>query len=80
MFKISDGSIHFNLDEKECIALELKLNVSSKGHVWSHIGTYLYEYGTGQPKALSTITVEPAQFTFLCQLLEKKSWEDCRGL
>ena len=80
MFRISDGSIHFDLDPKECIALELKLNVSSKGRAWSHIGAYLYEYGSGQPKAASGMTVEPMQYTFLCMLLEQKTWENCKGL
>jgi len=80
MFKISDGSIYFQLDYDQCIALELKLNVSSKGHEWSHIGSYLYEYGSCQKNAISSITVEPKQYTFLCMLLEQKTWENCRGL
>ena len=80
MFKISDGSIHFDLDPKQCIDLELKLNVSSKGRAWSHIGAYLYEYGTGQPRAATSITVEPMQYTFLCMLLEQKTWENSKEL
>jgi hypothetical protein len=80
MFKITDGSIHFDLDKKECIDLELRLNVSSKGRTWSHIGDYLFEYGSGSSKAAKSMTVEPFQYTFLCQLLEKRSWEDCKGL
>jgi hypothetical protein len=80
MFKITDGSIHFDLDKKECIDLELRLNVSSKGRTWSHIGDYLFEYGSGSSKAANSMTVEPFQYTFLCRLLEKRSWEDCRDL
>ena len=80
MFKISDGLIHFILDEKQCIDLELKLNVSSKSKEWGHISAYLYDYGTGRPNAATSIKVEHREYTFLCRLMEKKSWEDCQGL
>jgi hypothetical protein len=80
MFKISDGTIHFTLEPKECIDLELRLNVSSKGRQWSHIGDYLFDYGSGRSTAVTSIKVEPQEYTFLCMLLEKKTWENCKGL
>jgi len=70
----------FTLKKEECVPLELKLNVSSKGRVWSHIGTILFEFGTGQPTALTKIVVTNDQYEFLLQLMAKRDWSDCRGL
>ena len=79
MFKISDGSIHFSLTEQQCIDLELRLNVTSKAKLWGHIGAYLYEYGTGKSE-MNKLKVSTEEYTFLCKLLEAKTWEDCRDL
>ena len=75
-----DGKHRFTLEKKECIPLELKLNVSSKGREWSHIGTILFEFATEKPKALTSITLTDAQYEFLIMLMGKRSWEECRNL
>ena len=75
-----NGKHKFTLAKKECIPLELKLNVSSKGRLWSHIGNILFEFATEKPKALSSITVTDDQYEFIMMLMGKRSWEDCKGL
>jgi len=74
------GKYQFTLAKKECVSLELKLNVSSKGKLWSHIATILFEFGTGVPTALESITVTDDQYEFLLRLLSKRSWEECRDV
>ena len=75
-----DGINKFTLTRKECIPLELKLNVSSKGREWIHIVNILYEFSASQPNALSSITVTDDQYKFLIMLMGKQSWEECRDL
>ena len=75
-----NGQYKFTLAKKECIPLELKLNVSSKGRLWIHIGNILFEFATEKPKALTSITVTDAQYEFILMLMGKRSWEDCKGL
>ena len=79
MFKITDGSIHFTLTERQCVDLELRLNVTTKAKLWSHIGDYLFEYGTGKSNK-DTLKVSSEEYTFLCKLLAAKTWEDCLEL
>jgi len=67
------------LDTKQSIELELKLNVSSKGHEWKHIGDVLFNFGSSKKDALNTFTVTTEQFNFLKVLMTKSSWESCRG-
>jgi hypothetical protein len=74
------GKHTFSVKRGECVSLELKLNVTSKGHVWQHIGDYLMEYGTGRAHAVSEIVVTDDQYEFLIMLLGKRSWEDCVDL
>lgn len=75
-----DGANKFTLAKKECIPLELKLNVSSKGRLWSHIGTILFEFATEKPQALTSITLTDVQYEFMLMLMGKRSWEDCKGV
>ena len=75
-----DGINKFTLTRKECIPLELKLNVSSKGRLWSHIGTILFEYATEKQNALSSVKLTDAQYEFMLMLMGKRSWEECRNL
>ena len=63
-----------------CIPLELKLNVSSKGHEWKHIGDLLYDYGRGTDGAYNFIQVTHEQYVFLKILLAKPTWQECRDL
>jgi hypothetical protein len=74
-----DGKVLAKLKREECTPLELKLNVTSKGHTWSHIGDILYEYGGGWTDKAS-ITVTEEQYAFLLTLQARSSWEDCRNL
>jgi len=68
------------LDTKQSIDLELKLNVTTKGHEWKHIGDVLFNFGSNKPEAVNTFTVTTEQFNFLKLLMTKSSWENCRGL
>lgn len=68
------------LDTKQSIELELKLNVTTKGHEWKHIGDVLFNFGSNKPEAVNTFTVTSEQFNFLKVLMTKSSWENCRGI
>jgi hypothetical protein len=68
------------LTRAECSSLELKLNVSSKGNLWRHIGDYLFEYGTGKSDAVKSILLTAYQREFIGILLKKPTWETCRDL
>lgn len=76
MFKITNGTIYFFLTERQCVDLELRLNVTTKAKLWGHIGDYLFEYGTGKSDK-DILTVSDEEYTFLCKLLAAKTWEDC---
>ena len=69
-----------NMNEADCIDLELKLNVSSKGRPWAHIGQMLFEYGTKKRGALKNIVLEMEEYEFLVKLYNQPSWESCKGL
>jgi hypothetical protein len=66
---ISDPAPIITLDRAECIPLELKLNVSSKGHLWKHIGDILFDYGRNTTGAIDVIRVTREQYDFIKQLL-----------
>ena len=68
------------LTRKVCTDLELKLNVSSKGRLWSHIGDILFDYGTGKDNATTSILLTDYQYSFIQMLLKRATWESCRGL
>lgn len=74
------GKHTFTLKKSECVPLELKLNVTSRGPIWRHIGDYLCDFGLDKPMAISELVVTNEQYEFLVILLGKKSWEDCRDL
>ena len=63
------------LTEDEARALEQKLNVTSKGRIWSHIGDILYDYS---PQTNLQLTGK--QYEFLSILMSKKSEDECYGL
>ena len=66
------------LDRKDARDLELKLNVSAKGHVWPTLGTTFFEFhSTGIPVQ---VEVTKEQFNFLELLKTKKGWESCKEL
>jgi hypothetical protein len=75
-----DGKVLAKLKREDCTPLELKLNVTTKGHEWGHIGDILFEYGSGRGNAMTSITVTEEQYAFLQTLQARRSWEECRNL
>jgi len=73
------GKPTITLSRPLCTSLELKLNVSSKGKMWRHIGDYLFEVGSAK-KNTGTILLTDEQYDFICILLKRETWEDCRSL
>ena len=79
MLTVTNTEQSFQLDAQSCVALELKLNVTSKGKVWSAIGDHLFNYGTNRPcKEFLVVTNE--QFAFLEELQTKASYKECQNL
>ena len=66
------------LTREEARELELRLNVTSKGERWSHIGDILYDYSSSNKKGYILLTDK--QYEFIGILLKKKSWEECNTL
>jgi len=65
--KLTDGSNNYiNINPKQSIDLELKLNVSPYGHQWSKIGDQLYKFGIGNNMDVILVTNE--QFKYLNDL------------
>ena len=79
LFIISDSMNTLLLDEKECIELELKLNVTSKGRLWKGIGDELFAFGTYQKEAKARIAVTLEQLAFLKDL-QNRTRDACRLL
>ena len=79
LFIISDNQSTLLLDEKECVALELNLNVTSKGRPWITIGDELFAFGTYQKEAKARITVTTEQLAFLKDI-QNKTRDACRLL
>jgi len=80
MLTITDDKRSFRLTYDESIDLELKLNVSAHGRDWRHIGNALYEYGIKKKGREAELLVEKEEYDFLLRLLDKASWEQCRGM
>ena len=68
------------LSEKQAIDVELKLNVTSKGHEWKHIGDVLFNFGSNNEEAVFEYTVTSIQMEFIKMLMTKNSYQECRGL
>jgi hypothetical protein len=79
MLTIATTEQSFQLDARNCIALELKLNVTSKGNIWSAIGDHLFNYGMNRP-CKDTLVVTHEQYAFLEELQTRASYKDCRTL
>lgn len=73
------GKPTMTLTRPQCNSLELKLNVSSKGKLWRHIGDYLFEVGSAQ-KNTGTVLLTDEQYDFICILMKRDTWETCRSL
>jgi len=57
------------LTREDARALELKLNVTSKKHLWSSIGDMLYAYHTRKSGAKTSIVLTDEQYEFLSKLM-----------
>ena len=79
MLTVTDNIERLELTEKESIELELKLNVTSKGKVWSKIGDHLYNFGTKQ-ECDEVLFVTTEQLSFLQLLMGRSSYKECYGL
>ena len=48
LLTITDGTNIFQVDRKQAIELELKLNTSIYGRAWITIGDHLFNFGTNR--------------------------------
>ena len=76
----SDESQFIQLNKQEAIQLELKLNVTSKGHELKNIGDELFNFGSSQEQKNCSFIVTNEQYKFIMMLMSKSSWKDCYGL
>ena len=79
MLQITDTVRQMEIDQTRSRDLELKLNVTSKGKIWSHIGDELYDYYKKQ-ECSHILVVTSEQFDLLQVLQTKTSYKDCQGL
>ena len=77
---ITDGDERLLVDREEAGILELKLNVTSKGHEWKLIGDALFAVKTESRDATSRFVVTKEQLAFLKVLQLRKGWENCKDL
>lgn len=70
----------FDIKSGECISLELKHNVTSKGKTWRFIGDHLYDFANKVSGTSDTLTITTEQYEHLLLLLTKAGWQECRGL
>jgi len=78
MLLITDTVRQMEINQHNSRKLELKLNVSSKRKVWSHIGDELYAYSKQQEPHILVVTSE--QFDVLKDLQTKGSYTECYGM
>lgn len=57
----------FELSRETSIKLELELNKSDKGKIWSHVGDKLYNYGIGK-ESMDKIILSNEIFFYLYKL------------
>ena len=77
MLLITDDKRSIKLTQKESIDLELKLNVSAYGKMWTHIGDMLYKHGSSFQEEYMELAIGKEEYDLLLKLLEKGSWEQC---
>jgi len=66
-FVITDNISIIELNKEDARDLELKLNVTSKGHTWSYIGDALFNF---QPDVYTdNFVVTTEQITFLNKII-----------
>jgi len=79
MLNITNNIDSLRLSRAEALALELKLNVSSKKHLWKTIGDQLYDYHIGR-RSSGDVVVANDQMEFLKKLHAQPSWKECGDL
>ena len=77
---ITDDKDRLLVDREEARDLELKLNVTSKGHPWKHIGDVLFDFMSERVPVSSRLVVTTEQLAFLQVLKNRKGWETCKDL
>ena len=73
-----DFDIKIELTKIEARDLELKLNVSTKGQLWSNIGDYLFSFHTGA-SVIPYLSVTLEQYNTL-NLLKDTPKDDCKKI
>jgi hypothetical protein len=68
---------YIELNDRQAIDLELKLNITSKGHEWKHIGDVLYNFGTKRNIYISEFKVSHIQMEFL-KLINSTNNSECK--
>ena len=68
------------MDREEARDLELKLNVTSKGHLWKHIGDVLFDFMSERVPVSTRLVVTTEQLAFLLVLKNRKGSENCKDL
>jgi hypothetical protein len=77
---ITDDKDRLLVDREEARDLELKLNVTSKGHLWKHIGDVLFDFMSERVPVSTRLVVTTEQLAFLLVLKNRKGWETCKDL
>ncbi len=67
------------LTKDDAAQMELKLNVSSKGHEYQDLGDLFFMFAHHAVRGGERVVSETV-YAFLQQLAEKNNWEECRGL
>jgi hypothetical protein len=74
----TEFDIKTELTRDEARELELKLNVSTKGHTWKDIGDYLFSFHTGK-SVIPYLSVTLEQYNTL-NLLKDTPKDDCKKI
>ena len=62
---VTDGTRKLKVGKGDAIRLELKLNKSPMGHKWVKVGDALFDFGSGKPDAVMSLTVSEEQYLYL---------------
>ena len=74
---ITDNQNYFEIQDKNIIDLEIKLNATDYGKTWSYIGDYLYNFYTDNSinRKSNILKVTEYQFSYL-KYLNGKNYEE----
>ena len=65
---LSDNERYISINKEEALKIELSLNLSKKGRIWSNIGDILYKFSINDCD-LKTLYVTEIQFNYLLNFL-----------